>query len=104
MEPQPNMNGALPTCAETDCVCYDGKRCELMGFRPYEHCVPALMRSRLEQQKQQAKLVELRGIVERLSHYFQSDNIDPHKETCVKCGLNIRSEVHIRAAKAGEGE
>ena len=33
----------LPICSYDACPAYDGKRCDLTGFRPYTYCEPALL-------------------------------------------------------------
>lgn len=33
----------VPMCTENDCREYDGKRCEVMGFRPRTICEPAVI-------------------------------------------------------------
>lgn len=39
--PAPDFGGKLPLCSES-CPHHDGKRCELMGFRPGQFCEPVL--------------------------------------------------------------
>lgn len=41
---QPELSeGYVPLCAEERCQKYDGKRCQLLGFRPGRFCEPALI-------------------------------------------------------------
>lgn len=40
--PAPSFQSGPPECSE-ECPHHDGKRCELMGFRPDRHCEPVLL-------------------------------------------------------------
>lgn len=44
-EPEPRWDDktSVPYCASDDCGRYDGKRCELMGFRPDRICEPSVI-------------------------------------------------------------
>lgn len=43
MSPVPEVDeNGVPRCA-TECPAYDGKRCELTGFRPGSICEPAVL-------------------------------------------------------------
>ena len=39
---RPTWANGIPSCALDECPAYDGKRCELMGFRPDGICEPAV--------------------------------------------------------------
>jgi len=54
-EPMRDANG-LPICTTDDCASFDGKRCELMGFRPATHCEPQLVEDYAELTTLRAKL------------------------------------------------
>ena len=38
--PEPKWEDHIPFCSHEECSSYDGKRCELMGFRPSTVCEP----------------------------------------------------------------
>ena len=42
MEPNWDDNN-FPLCSQEQCLSYDGKRCELLGYRPGEICEPAVI-------------------------------------------------------------
>lgn len=45
MRPMPEVDeNGVPCCAAEECPAYDGKRCELTGFRPGPICEPAVIR------------------------------------------------------------
>ncbi len=37
---EPSMHEGIAYCSSEECPQYDGKRCELIGFRPHGICEP----------------------------------------------------------------
>lgn len=39
---KPLWHSRAPLCSEGECPYFDGKRCELLGHRPGDHCAPVI--------------------------------------------------------------
>ncbi len=60
---QPEINSyGVPFCTTSECSKYDGKRCELLGFRPGNICEPAVMDMAAAARASRPAPVEVRGV------------------------------------------
>ena len=99
-KPSPRWHDQVPFCSGEECRLYDGKRCELNGFRPDGICEPVTreMGVMLAKCEQHHSLPIINGWQARLPGYHGEDDWESHsKAISVASSAGEAAELFVKA-------